>query len=352
MSHITEFVNCETLQSRLTDHFGCDYTKTLKTNETALVSLAFSPINTRGTLQQQISSSGKLKDVKLVYTPRIAAADVSTSITPGTCTSTKEHGQLSKTYELDENVGVQEDRVVDTENLIRYCGDNQFYIEGMLLQMMEACIRKMDTVLAEDAISLAGGFGVDEDGVTDGVKSVSTRKASSTDLSSNFIEEIDFASENAGYCNAPLVLGFGEIYKAYKALRASNCCPDNGTNLALLNQLAGSMFIPSRSVATAFNDPDNFLTIDPGALQVLTYNRYMANDGGIMVVNEGTSKRTILIHPTLGIPFDYKADYSCGKWHFFVSLAFKTVGMPDDIYHEGDIYDGVTGINKYVVANS
>jgi len=355
MSYVlTSFVDCEVLQSELSNHFGCDYTKTEKPNETSLAAFLFSPANMTGTLQRQISGDGdgKLKDVKLVYTPRIPLGNVDTTITPSDCSSSQDFGQRSETYTLDENVGVQIDRKVNTENLIRLCKSNPLYVSEMIYNMMGAAIRRMDQILAGQVIALAGGFGADETDVAAQFKTVRTRKTSGgQDLSTDFIEEIDFASENAGYCNPAAVFGYQEIYKAYKALRASNCCSDAGINIAELQSLSGTMFMPNRNIASVFNDSNKFITIDPGAAQVITYNRYLTDDG-VMTVNDATTKRTVMMHPTLNIPFDFKADYSCGTWSFFISLAFKTVGVPTDIYEDEDVYNGVTGINKYVVNNA
>jgi hypothetical protein len=159
MSYVlTSFINCETLQSQLDNHFGCDYTKTIKPAETSLVSFLVSPANTSGTLQRQIDN-GKLKDVKLVYTPRIPLGAAGTTITPSDCTSTNDAGQRSETYTLDENVGVQIDRRIDTEDLIRLCSDNNMFLQNMLLQMSDALVRKMDQLVASQVIALAGGYG-------------------------------------------------------------------------------------------------------------------------------------------------------------------------------------------------
>jgi len=348
-----DFVNCEDLQDRITDHFLCDRQKTLAVPEASLVQFAFSPLNTNNTLQNQVASGdGKLKTVNLIYTPRIPAGAVDTTITPDVCVAEIKQGQRVESYTLDENEGVQIPRVISTEDLIRFCRQNERYVEETIMQMMDACILKMDKVIATDIISLAGKFGFGDTDITNDVKSVKTRKTGSSDLNMNFIEEISFSAENSAYCGAPLVFGYNEAYKAFKALQASNCCADNGTNLALLNDIAGTFFIPNRNITAAFGSANNFITVDAGAFQVLKYNRYLGANGGIDMINEGTSKRTVVVHPAYGIPFDLKMDYSCGKWHIFVSLAFKTVGMPDDMYHVGDIYEGVTGINKFVIANS
>lgn len=359
MSYVlTDFVNCETLQDEMNDHFGCDRTKMLKPNETSLVQFLFSPMNTAGTLQKQINDSGKLKDVKLVYTPRIPLGAVDTTIDPTDCVSTNDGGQRSQTYTLDENVGVQIDRRVNTEDLIRHCKNNTLYVQELVGQMADALIRRMDQILALQVITLAGGFGQGESLYSPQLKAVRTRKSASGatqyDVSTNFIEEISFAAENAGYCGNPVVMGFNEIYKAFKAIDASNCCSDAGINIAQLESLAGTTFIPNRNIATVFNDSatsNKFITLDPGAAQVITYNRYLTDDG-VMTVDLGTSQTTVYVDPRYGIPFDFKVNYNCGVWSFFMSLAFKTVGVPTDIYEDEDIYDGVTGINKYIVQNT
>lgn len=352
---LTSFVNCETLQSELTNHFGCDRTRILKPNETSLVQFLFSPANTANTLQSQMDSDGKLKDVKLRYMPRIPTGAVDTTITPKDCVSEIDRGQRSETYTLDENVGVQIESVIDTENLIRFCQSNPDYLNEVIAKMMDAAIRRMDYELALQVVALSGAFGQGESDVAAQTKTVRTRKTASgatqNDVSTDFVEEIDFAAENAGYCGAPAVFGFHEIYKAYKAIAASNCCSDAGINIAQLQAMTGSLFMPNRNIATVFNDSNKFITLDPGAVQPIYYNRYMINDK-VMTVNTETTKRTVIVDPRYGIPFDFKADYSCGVWSLFISLAFKAVGVPDDIYESEDIYSGVTGVNKFIVNNS
>ena len=351
---ISDFINCEDLQDRIEGKFtSCDYTQTLKPNETSLVQVLQSPLNTNGSLQQQVASGdGKLKTVNLIYTPRIPAESVGTSIDRGTCTAEIKQGQRVKAYTLDETEGVSISRVIDLDDLIRFCRSNPEYLTETLMQMMDAATRQMDRVIASDIIALAGKFGAGETGVVGDVKTVRTRKASSQDLSMNFIEEISFASENAGYCAPAIAFGWGELYKAWKALDASNCCADNGTNLALLNNLAGTSFVANRNVPLAYGNANNFYTIDAGAVQILKYNRFLAEDGGISKIDSETVKQTVILHPQTGLPFDLRMYFNCGKWSIFVELAFKTVGLPDDVYFAGDIYDGVTGVNQYVINNA
>ena len=350
MSYIASLVACPDLQDRINGYFGCDKATMLKVNETGLVQFLNSPVNTNNVLSNTISpGSGKLRTLELTYTPRIKSDDIETTITRESCVATEPYGNRSASYTLDTTVGVQDSKKIRMADLVRICQDDQTYIESMLMAMMDAQIRKMDIIAAQQAVLLAGNFGVSEDDVTDDVKTVSTQRTGGG-LSDDFVSEIDFASDNAGYCMTPFILGYGEIYKAYKKLAAA-CCADNGLNVAALAQAVGltGSFIPDRNIKTALGTAADFITVDPGALQLLTYNQFEGY--GNMMDTDIFTQKTI-VHPQTGIKFDYQAKFDCGYWHFFISVAFKVVGVPTDLYYSGDIYDGVTGVNKYKIVNA
>lgn len=351
MSYIADLISCPDRQEQLNTLFGCDKSTMLKTNESSIAQFLVSPINTNNLLKQTISpGAGKLRNVEAVFTPRIKSDDVGTSINRESCVATTPHGNRSETYTLDPDQGVQIERKIRMSDLAAICQDNQSYITQMLMQMMDAAIRKMDVALASQISLLSGKFGSGETGTSDSntIKTVAT-KLSGGGLDSNFISEIDFASENAGYCYRPFVFGWDEIYKAYTKLAAS-CCADNGLNVALLASSVGldGSFIPNRNIKTALGSTADFITVDPGAVQLLTYNAFEGY--GNMMETEIFVQNTI-VHPQTGLMFDYQAKFDCGYWHFFVSLAFKAVGVPTDLYFSGDIYDGVTGVNKYKITN-
>ena len=348
MSYLSNLIQCPTIQTDI-NAFGCDKSVMLKLNETGLVQFVVSPVNTGNTLKQLISpGAGKLKSVELVYTPRIKADDVATVITRESCVASTPHGNRSATYTLDPNVGVQIERRIHMSDLNTICKDNESYISEMLLQMMDAAIRKMDVTTASQAVLLAGTFGQGETGVSGNVKTVKTQRADGG-LNPDFISQIDYAAENAGYCFKPFVLGWDEIYRSYRKLAAS-CCADSGINVAELAQSVGldGSFIADRNVHTSLGVAADFLTIDPGAVQLLTFNQF-AGYGNMM--EEATFVQKTITHPQTGIVFDYQAKFDCGFWNFFISVAHKLVGVPTDEYFSGDIYSGTTGVNKFLIVN-
>lgn len=354
MSVISNYVDCHTLQDQINGYFGCDKSILMKLNETSLTQFLMSPANTNNVLAQSVSpGNGKLRSVELTYIPRILTNDVGTTIVD-TCVATSPYGNRSKTYTIDPLVGVYQERYIDVAELATMCEADESYIGGMLNAMMNAAVRKMDVVLASQVSLLAGEFGVGETNVSGGVKTVRTRRSSTDNgLSTDFISGINFASENAGYCAAPVAFGYGEMWKAAIEINAA-CCADNGTNVAMLNQITDITFMPNRSVPTALTGHSpaaQFLTLDPGAVQILSYLKYQGANG-IRVINDEAYKQTVIIDPATGIAFDFRMVNTCGKLHFFISKSFKAVGVPTDLFYDGDVYDGTTGVNLYNIVNT
>ncbi len=356
MSYISNYIDCPTIQDNINGFFGCDKSTMMKENEVSLVKFLMSPANTNNVLAQNVSpGGGKIKTIELVHTPRIKTDDVATTIVDE-CVATLPYGNRSKTYTIDPTQGVYESRLINLDELVTICESDENYISKMLLAMMNAAVRKMDVILASQVVLLGGKFGQNESG-TDGTNTVKTvrtrRSASDSGLSDNFISEIDFASENAGYCYKPVVFGWNEIWKAAKELKAS-CCSDSGINVALLNDILDVTFMANRNVYASLvgNTPAaQFITLDPGAVQVLSYLRYVGPNG-YRTVNDDAYKQTVITDPGSGISFDFRMFNNCGKLHFFISKAFKAVGVPTDQFYSGDIYDGTTGVNLYNISNT
>lgn len=352
MSYLANLIACPDLQDRLNGYFGCNKATTMAVHETGLTQFLFSPINTNNVLNRTVNpGDGKIRTVGLVYTPRIKADDVSTDINRESCVSTTPYGERTTSYSMDVDKGVEIERKIRQKDLITHCQNNEQYIQEMQMNMMGAAIRKMDVRLSAQVALLKGNFGAGETGVTSQVKTVATRRptANGGGLSDDFITEIDFAAMNAGYCASPFIFGYTEIYKAYKKLQAQ-CCADNGTNVGLLAQQVGlnGSFIPESNVPIALGSTADFITLDPGAVQVLTYNGFegYGND-----FDQPTFVQTVIVDPATGIPFDWQAKFDCGYWHFRLSLAFKAVGVPADLYYSGDRYDGATGVNLFKITN-
>lgn len=346
MSIVSTFVSCPNIQDRLDNAF----TKTRPNDimePIGLTDFLMSDLNRDGLLQEQSApGNGKKRTVELVYRQRIPKSEVNESQTR-ICTSTQNLGEQKVEYSID-NDGVEFNWKVDITDLQTICQDNEDFVMDSILDVMNALFRRMEAKNMVQAAALIGSFASGESGVAADVKTVATKKASG-DPNIEFIEEIAFAALNAGYPGVPIVIGWNEIWKAFKRLQAT-CCATDGLNIAEMAAKEGIVIIPSIEIPVAL-DTNDFITLAAGALQMIWFNEF---DGpkGVNLIDDESYKQGILTHPTRGIPFDYIANNDCGVWHFQLKIAHKVVGMPSDMFVAGDDrLDGVTFVNEYTVVN-
>lgn len=349
---IANFIECNALQRDIDGVFGCNYTMTNKLSETSLLLFLMSPANTNGVLQKSLNpGGGKIKRVEVFYQPRISMGAVGTTINREDCSSSNVEGDLSHTYDIDETDGISWNFKIGQGDLIRRCEEDALYIAKQLSRGMQAMARRMDAILAADLIPFAGSFGINDTLTSTfnaGAKIVKT-KESGMATSYNFVEEIDYTAEDAGYCNSPYIFGYNEIFKAMKRLDAT-CCASNGIDVATLANNSGIRFIPNRNILNALGATTNkFITLDAGQIQLIRYNAYQ---GSLLDANTQTYYERGIEHPEIpGLMFDLRVTNNCGTWSFFIDLAFQLKGLPNDIYASEDIYYGVTGVNKFQVVN-
>ena len=302
--------------------------------------------NTDGILQQQINpGAGKRRTVDLIYSPRIPKDEITDDCTK-VCGSTNELGDRVETYEIGDDC-VQFNWNIPLNDLRDRCQDDGAWLADKVVQVMNGLLRRLEEKNIQQAATLFGGFAVGEDDVVADVKTVATKNAAG-DPDIDFISEIAFASKNSAFKGSPFVFGWNEIFKAFRKLQAT-CCADSGLDLALMARQEGIAFLPSVEVNEVLPD-DNFFVLDAGALQLLTYNEFMGPEG-IRVVNDGAYVQGVLIHPVLGIPFDWIFSNNCGVISAQLKLATKLVGMPTDMFCTGDRLAGVTYVQEYAIVN-
>lgn len=348
MSHIfTDLISCPQIQKDLDSHFTtCDPTKIRE--GVGWLEFLRSADNTNGIMQSQISrGNGKTQDVQLTYTPRILESEVSTDTTQ-TCVSTNEAGMLSETYSLDcADPGVHYSELFKLCDMADMCQENSLWIASRLQAIMDGLIRKMDTELMDQTTALTGNFAVGETNVAANVKTVQTKKLNG-DPDTNLIQEVRFATRNAAYCGLPRLIGYTEVDKYFNAVE-QGCCADSGLDIGKFSLNRGLVFIPDYRVEDSFGN-NHFITVAPGALQMIWFNKFMGAKG-ISVLDDDSFKQTIIRDPQTGVPFDMVMNHVCGEITLEVFLTFKLIGMPDDMFSNGDRLDGVTQVNEWVVSN-
>lgn len=344
----TDLTSCPDLQEDLFTNFTeCDPTTVLAMHESSFVQYLTSGVNTNGTLQRKISPGrGKRRQVELLYTPRMDLDDFSS--TPAkVCVSTKEVGDCSELYTI-EDVGLQYDEKFDLLNLRDACKDNPLIIAQHIQRIMNGAIRKMEVDLVQDLTTLTGNFGAGEENVAAQIKTIQSKLANGNP-DPYFAENVDFAAKNAAYCSIPYAFGYHESFRAFKRAEDAGCCADGGLNIAEMSRANPMVFMPNSQVDSQFGT-NHFVIMAAGATQILFWNEFMG-ENGINVIDDQAYKQTVLVDPLTSIPFDFQWTNDCGDIMINIKLAYKLVGMPDDMYPTGDHHDGVTMVNEFLISN-
>jgi len=341
---------CPNLQIQLNSNYtSCDPTKLVEFHRTSLLKTLLSSQWTNGVVAGTASpGKGKLRTVELWYQPRIVPGEIN-STTTNVCTSTNNSGSLCHTCEIDTNVGKSYNEFINAETLATVCLDNDMYIAQRIQAMMNAIVMEVNDDLIDQLSACSGAFGQNETGVVANVKTTRTRKTGTNDPATEAIEDIAFATMNAGYCSVPYIFGWNEIFRYLKAIKAG-CCADNGIDFSQLVQQNDMVLVPSSRIPTALGNTNGFLTVNPGAVQLISWNEFQGA-AGLNVLGDESFRKGVIIDPNTGLPFDLLLQSNCNGLTIFIKSTYTLCCMPDDMFSAGDRMDGVRFVNEWNISN-
>lgn len=350
MSHsVSDILSCPQIQEDLNTQF-VQFDPLGAKDVQGFTDFVASPLNTNGFLQRQVSGgNGKYRQVELVYTPPILESSVG-STTTKLCVSTNERGQTSHTYEIDPTTGSAYNELFTLSHLATMCKDNSLWFAQRLQAAMDALEKSIGTKNATQLALLNGAFGTGETAgaVTANVKTIATKKSAAAggDFDINAIAEIVFSAMDTGYSNKPFVFGYGEILKYFRRLYAGSIAAE-GIDYGQFAAQNDVVFIADKKVKAACGS-ENFMMLQPGAVQMLTYNEF---EGAFNTVDDGAYKQTVIVNPKNGRKFDFQLKNDCGNVSVNLKLAHQLVGLPTDMYATGDPYHNVTFVNEFKITN-
>lgn len=345
MSILSSFIDCPNLQVEVNEAFPV----CVNPEFTPFLNFLTSGENTEGVLQKSISpGEGKLRTVEVRYQPRITEEQVTETISDHNCTATTKRGDTITVYDLDETDGVLVEELIDLSDLRRKCQSNNDWLMRRISDMLDVYARKLATKMVSQATLLTGQFADGDNDVVNDVKTVATRKANG-DIDKDLLTEVEFSAINASFCGGLFGFGYSEFTKYFRELNAG-CCSNQGLDMGALARQFGISVASDRRIVDPANGfgTDNFILVQAGALQMLTWVEY---DDPVSMIDDDQLKQTTIIHPTLGTPVDFLMRHDCGKVHLIVKSAAKLVGLPTDLYCAGDIWEGVTGVLQFNIVN-
>lgn len=320
-----------------------------------------SSLNTNRVLETTVvPGEGHIRQVQVIYTPRITESETSTSITAD-CNDGGGAGDLTHTYSIDTTVGVQHKETVALADLKARLEKDPEYFARRTMAILDVCRRKMSTAVASQMAVLNGRFASDngEKNLSLGnyLKTVATKYAAALDggkPNPEAAQEIIFSATNSGFQGAPWVLGYGEIFRYMQLLGNMGTFSDGGLDFVQFVKAMGLNFLPSMRIHTALNgnaSTNKFLVVDAGALHLLQYNKF---DNPSAQVSQDNLVMGIIADPMTGIEYNYKYFLNpCGeKITILVSTSFKVVGLPDDMFAGGDRLEETNGVLQFAITNS
>lgn len=347
MSYLLSIVPCEDLQGLLEENFA----NIQPLEHLPVIDWVFSDMNLSPVLNRQVSpGGGKIKNVNLVYTPRQAESDAETTI-DFQCSSDNEAGQLTEPYTLDTTQGVYVSEKFSAANLKTMCRSNGNWFAARILAMQDLALRKLESVYTAQLSGLVGTFASDDTdlSMSNMLKTVSTRDADGN-VKMDFWEEISYTQMLSEFASNPIVFGSGDMTKAVKNVYAG-CCASYGMDLGEFASQNPFTYFHSNRLANVL-EADHFLMLHPGQVQPLWFNLWSDEDGNPFSVDTPIQKSMVIEDFRYGLPWDYTFKLDCGNIFVEIALATKLVGLPTDLYSEGDRLEGYTGVLEFAISNS
>jgi hypothetical protein len=292
---------------------------------------------------------GKLRNYQVRYGQYIGDSRVSENVANPYCNPTGLVGDLTKTYTIDPDINIGEGIRVTAADLRRHCERNADYVLGQLERMLIALDIKLAAQTATQALGLIGKYATNVPNVTSDALIVETL-INTNEMAPFTAEDIQGAAMMS-LVNSPIIVGGMDLWKYFRRALAG-CCGDSAVDIAEMLRQYGQTFFYDRRLATALGGEDYALMFAPGAIQKLYYTQHQWKSGMPEAAFVGSNYVSFGASTPSGAPVDVTIKDDCGALTVGVVLTHDTVGLPDNMFLPGSVYEGITFVNKIRVVNT
>ena len=293
--------------------------------------------NRTGIQQRIVPGGGKTRTLQLVYDQRILESESqAVSSCDQDCTATSVRGNLSADYTID-CTGIKFEELITPSDWRTICESNDMIYERKVQRLIDAAVRKQASLYATQAGALLGGWASDVQNVSSDYLVINTQKAGSTDINPGFLQDIDMAAMQSGYCNGRVIFGNVDLFKKYGTMQAG-CCSNQGVDLSqMLAQYNTAVLYDYRVAAVAQTlEANSSWLVMPQALQPIYLTM---NDNNMQLI--GANYFKTVIYDRSGMPLDFTVSDNCGAISLIVTARSKVVSLPLDLFAPGDRMEGV-----------
>lgn len=336
-----DYIACPNLQEGLNNQFL--HNPLVTQDPIGALLFVNSGFNTQNTLQRQISPGrGKYRNVELVYQPRFT--DASSDSAAINCNGGVEYGNTSTVYQIDPTVGKSRPFTITPAELASMCESDSSWVAKEVQAHMDALARDIN---AELSTFIAANLGNFYPGTTPDTEKDTSTKDNQGRFVENLTADVVYEWQSIEWAGTPFVIGDGLLNKYMRAMKAG-CCALSGVDLGAFSQQNDLVFLRDKNIGTALGSANKFAAIGAGAIQMLKYHKF---DSEIMKMQSDLLIQDVIADPKTGIMYDYLAKYDCGTWKFQLSLAYKFVTLPADIYRTDDPLVGTNGLLSFNINN-
>lgn len=305
---------CSALQVNLNDIAGVN-APALNRQKVGYLDALMSEMNRMNMTATVVPSDGKFKSVQVNYQSQACDGDVNDSCTPN-CVS--DVTPEPKSVNITEFSCAKYKMAFAEDDMRKICEADSVWAGQNIMRAMNAINVFVDKALITLQSTNFGTF-------ADGSSSQSIPLFNATTNAPNpmswaAIRHFYDATSAAG---SPLIIGGGSIDLFAKAQQIACCNSTAGMDLA---RMTGDGYFFNDVNVNTILDPTEFIVLAPGAVQLITWNKYL---GDYAKRNDSFEHGTI-VDPFTGLVYDLKTSYDdCAeKWFIELSLNWHLFFIP------------------------
>jgi len=302
--------------------------------------------NQRGIVLDMLPGGGKIRRYELRYRRRALLGTAERNVPNPSCEATGYYGNEIQAYDLDPDVNISTPEAIPITANERACVPNAEFFAEKLMWHIDWIEREVMQDLCDQAISNhLGGWGsnVTVDGSGNFV--MQPYMAPNGGPNPFALPDLQNAVFDAGMGGEFAVFG-GTTARSYFQAVNRGCCATYGIDISQMASDFGVAYAFDRYLQRAFSaNADRFVTLKPGALQVLNYSRAEGNAASFgQIWDQGANYLyTTLRGPMTGLKIDLLAKDDCGTLRIRLYATNQVISLPTDLFAPGDEFEGVTG---------
>lgn len=319
-----------------------------------------SAINRREVGTAIAPGGGKVRTVQLKYRPRLVESNKKTNQANPNCSPTGFYGELDEPYTIDVSVNIQHQSLIPVDSYDDSCTDNGFYFQKEVMDLVDVMDRSVATQITNQAAVLSGtwnktlsaGFGTGQVNASNELV-LKTFNTSTDAPNLRTWSLLRNAADDSGMGGAMLISGGGEWREYFQASRAG-CCSTTGIDLGTMFGEYGYAFAHDYRLERALGSKNKGMLFMPGALQVVNWTRAGWLDGAPAPITGAAASNylhTAVASPRLAQRYDLTITNDCGNIGIALTYTGKVIGLPNDVFATGDVYEGTTGVTKIIAVN-